>query len=748
MHIFQLLCRELKMTPTFVDYALSELLGIELTQISSSGQSGPPSSKEMVNFLAKAFRLCTRDSKLVVLALDDIHYVDEFSWKVIEQLFADEMNILFVGAVDSASIGDLKINPDFWDELDSRCRAEKRFTIMKLGHLSREDIMSMIMKSLGLRQKDVPEDVLDGVTIQSGGMPHFVNEILENVKKEMAVDEDFELGDMTFDSFADLVLQRLDSFDINTRNVLNIGAVIGLSFTLEDLIAVELRTSDGCEAAVRKLTEEALEVAIEDGILESREMSDEESDEEESCRYAFCHAVWRGTLLNLMLEGRKRDLHRIIAETLEETETETNDYMFQTKLFKHWVNSGNLAKSTELALSVGHHFEERLGLPAQSIRIYTEALDLLRETEDGYSKGFSKDILAKITTEDLTCIIRLQVSLAKALGMAQQTKESVSAFQDALKITQIAQCSSQLKDRSILFPVFDGLASAVKNGHIKQDDECRYEKAMLRRYMQETRLHGDPIYIIHALTLQADMYGRLGEYEKAIEIQTALSQIYRGDFFSMDLCDIYGLDIGAQCLASGALWRMQLDMKEEALSICRFVTSTVLPQIERRNVHASFMVLYPVLLVLMECGMTTEAREHFELFVCEPFTELPQGMSTFFFPLYDPILMLLDLIGGKKLDQTIMDDYVEWASDFDNISVGENINARTAEMGRTADSICAEICYLLARATKDQTLHEMLVDHGRKIANDDVDFVKDKGNKLAKLYSHTVHTNLEALNEG
>jgi hypothetical protein len=748
VQIFQLLCRELKMSPTFVDYALSELLGVELTQICDSGLSGPPSTEEMVAFLAKAFRLCTRDSKLVVLALDDVHHVDEFSWRVIEQLFTEEMNIFFIATVDSASISELNINPDFRNELDSCCSVEKRFITMKLGQLSRECILSMIMKSLGLRRKDVPDDVLDGVTIQSGGMPHFVNEILENVKKEMAIDEDFELADMTFDSFGDLVLQRLDSFDINTRNVLNIGAVIGLSFTLEDLIAVEMRTSDACEEAVRKVIEEALEIATEDGVLESREMSDEESDEEASCRYAFCHAVWRGTLLNLMLEGRKRDLHRVIAETLEEAGVETNDYMFQTKLFKHWVSSGNLVKATELALSVGHHFEQRLGLPAQSIRIYTEALDLLRETEDGYSKGFSKDILARVTPEDLACIIRLQVSFAKALGMAQQTKESVSAFQDALKITKIAHCSSQLEDRSILFPVFDGLASAVKNGHIKQDDECRYEKAMLRRYMQETRLHGDPIYIIHALTLQADMHGRLGEYEKAIEIQAALSQVYRGDFFSIDLCDIYGMDIAAQCLASGALWRMQLAMMEEALSICRFVTSKVLPQIERRNVHASFVVLYPILLVLVECDKTTEAREHFENFVCEPFTELPQGMSTFFFPLYDPILMLLDLKGKEKLDQAIMDDYIEWASDFDNLAAGENINARTAEMGRTADSISAEICFLLARATKDHRNNKMLLDHGRKIATNDLQFVKSMAsNKLATMYSSNIYTNLEAFYE-
>ncbi|KAL3919907.1 MAG: hypothetical protein SGILL_003519 [Bacillariaceae sp.] len=748
VEVFQLLCQELKMTPTFVDYALSELLGVELTQISTPSQNCPSSTEEMVSFLSKAFRLCTRDSKLVILALDDVHYVDEYSWNVVEQLFKQENNILFVGAVDSSSIKDLRIDEKFWYALDGQHRIEKRFETMKLGLLSRSDITSMIMKSLGLRRKDIPDDVLDGVTIQSGGLPCFVNEILENVKREMALDEDFELSDMTFDSFGDLVLQRLDSYDLNTRNVLNIGAVIGLSFTFDELIGVELRTSDGCEDAVQKLTEEALQVAIEDGILESREMSDDESDEEESCRYSFCHEVWRGTLLNLMLEGRKRDLHRIIAESLEEADVDMSDYMFQTKLFKHWVNGNNLLKSTELALSVGQHFEDRLGLPAQSIRIYSEALDLLRESEDGYSRGFSKELLSTISAEDLSCIIQLQVSLAKAYGMAQQTKESVSAFQDALKITQIAKCSAQLEDRSILFPVFDGLASAVKNGHIKQDAECRYEKAMLRRYIQETSLHGDPIFIIHSLTLQANMYGRLGEYEQAIEVQTALSGVYNPEYFSMDLCDLYGSDIGAQCLASSALWHMELDMTEDALFICRFVTGSILPQIERRNVHATFLIVYPVLLVLMQCGFASEARASFEKFVCEPFTELPQGMSSFFFPLYDPILMILDLKDNDVLEESILEDYVEWALDFESLSTGAAINARTAEMGRTGDSISAEICYLLAKLTRDhQSRRDALVAHGRAVAATDIEFAQDKGTKFARQCSHTIHVNLEALGE-
>jgi tetratricopeptide (TPR) repeat protein len=617
---------------------------------------------------------------------------------------------------------------------------------MKLGNLNRDDVTNMIMRTLGIRRKDVPDHIVDGVTIQSGGMPHFVNEILHNVKTEMVADEDFEIGDMTFDSFADLVLQRLDSFDLNTRNVLNIGAVIGLSFTFDELVAVQRATTDGAIQAVKDLTMEGLNSAIEEGILESREMSDEDSDEEEGARYAFCHAVWRETLLNLMLGGRKRDLHRIIAQTLEDGDFDENDYMFQTKLFKHWVNSGNLVKSTDLAISVGHHFEERLGLPAQSIRIYTEALNLLRETEDGYSKGFSKDILTQVTVEHLSCIIQLQVALAKALNMAQQTKESVSAFQDALKITQIAKCSPQLKDRSILFPVFDGLASAVKNGHIKQDAECRYEKAMLRRYIQETRLHGDPIYVIHSLTLQAQMHGRLGEYEKAIEVQNSLTDVYNVEYFSIDLCDQYGSDIGAECLACSALWHLQLGMTEEALSIARFVTNDILPHIERRNIHAVFMVLYPIILVLIDCGYVEEAREDFECFVCEPFTELPQGMSTFFFPLYDPILMLLDLHDNEEeIESAIIEDYIEWASEIDNLSFGEAINGRTAEMGRSGDSMSTEICYLLSMKVEDQAQRQIVLSNGARVAASDVELVQEKGTKLAKEYSLKMRENLEKM---
>lgn len=153
-----------------------------------------------------------------------------------------------------------------------------------------------------------------------------------------------------------------------------------MSFTLDEVVGVEARTSEGTKDAVKTITEDALAEAVKEGILERKTfVCDNESDGQPVTKYAFYHAVWRTALLNIMLEGRKRDLHRVLAETLEDQDVGVGDYMFNTKLFNHWINSGNFGKSAQLAVALGKHFEERLGLPAQSIRLYNESLGLLRE---------------------------------------------------------------------------------------------------------------------------------------------------------------------------------------------------------------------------------------------------------------------------------------------------------------------------------------------------------------------------------
>jgi hypothetical protein len=317
----------------------------------------------------------------------------------------------------------------------------------------------------------------------------------------------------------------------------------------------------------------------------------------------------------------------------------------------------------------------------------------------------------------------------------------------AFKITQAAKSSREIQDRSILFPVFTGLSAAVRRGHIVQDAECRYEQAMIRRYVQETKVYGDQIYIIHAITLQADMFSRLGDFAKAVECHKEVEALYDAEAHSLDICDEYGSDLGAQSFASSTLWNLQLDNVEAALGTCRYVMEEIMPKMEKRNVHSSFMIMYPIMWVLKENGFALEAREYFEEFVCEAYTEFyGEGKSTFFLPLYDPVLMLLDLSGNDDTDPETMEDYLDWALDVDNLGFGTLINSKTGELGRTADSIAAEICNLLAQQVEDEDDRATLIENGIEIASEDLEFTKENKMGLAEQCVANILENLKNMN--
>ena len=269
---------------------------------------------------------------------------------------------------------------------------------------------------------------------------------------------------------------------------------------------------------------------------------------------------------------------------------------------------------------------------------------------------------------------------------------------------------------------------------------------MLRRYVQETQLQGESVHVIHAMFLQAEMYSRLGDFTKALEVHKQLALLYDVEEHSILLCEHYGNDFGALSFASSTLWNLQLDREEEALGASWFVIEEILPKLEKRNVHGSFMILFPILWVLKENGFALEAREYFEEFVCEPYSEyFGEGRSTFFLPLYDPILMLLDLAGSADADEIVLDEYLEWALDVDNLGFGTLINSKTGELGRTADSIAAEICYLLAQIVNDEEAKITLIENGIEVATEDSQFTKEKGMVLAECCASNMLANLENL---
>lgn len=277
-------------------------------------------------------------------------------------------------------------------------------------------------------------------------------------------------------SVPEIILHRIDAFDLSVRNVLNIGAVLGKSFRLAEVVAVMKEYHESKEEDIQSEAIAALDIATAEGILcverggpksndaEGKEDDDEE-EEEDNPLYSFLHQIWKDTILSLLLDSRKKDVHRKIAQAMEEKlQKESCDFEFKTKLLGHWKSSGDTAKLAELALSLGKSIEQQLGLPTQSIRLYEEALSAWRDEsvaeadivagefrptdiprkfsipslQPPYiflsSVGVPKVTLDFIGPDDLKSIAEIQVALGRALGAARRFADSVTCYQNAVQV--------------------------------------------------------------------------------------------------------------------------------------------------------------------------------------------------------------------------------------------------------------------------------------------------------------------------
>lgn len=165
-------------------------------------------------------------------------------------------------------------------------------------------------------------------------------------------------------------LSRFDALDVRVRKVLQICAVLGLSFELQDVVRVaspEINKRD---------IESALNTAIDEMILLEQVEDNEDAgsahtisvgayeDSEHGQRFPathpaerryfqFSHAMWRQNVLCTMLKSRKIELHRRIAESIESDQSEIeqeSDISRLLTLFDHWKACGDFLKVAPLAL--------------------------------------------------------------------------------------------------------------------------------------------------------------------------------------------------------------------------------------------------------------------------------------------------------------------------------------------------------------------------------------------------------------
>jgi hypothetical protein len=206
---------------------------------------------------------------------------------------------------------DLNVHEEFWDTLTAS--DEANCSIRELLPLEPSETSQLVMKKLGKRRGKAEEreqtaQISKTVHILSRGNPLMAAEIVNKLYlKDVPHDDDDDSDDdegriENLGYIGELLMNRLDSLNASVLTHLNLGALLGHSFHLEDVVAIMGRYNNVREEewnSHHSLCEGCLQEAVDNGILFLSST--------QSCLYSF---------LDDGAGGRPFDLDEVVDERM------------------------------------------------------------------------------------------------------------------------------------------------------------------------------------------------------------------------------------------------------------------------------------------------------------------------------------------------------------------------------------------------------------------------------------------------
>jgi len=535
-------------------------------------------------------------------------------------------------------------------------------------------------------------------------------------------------------------LSRFDILDVSVRKVLQTCAVLGLSFSLSDVVQVhpEMEEAD---------IESALENSVDEMILVEQINDDDETMTLQSAStgsgsdsninsftggsrttnntgggvrtasdrfFQFSHAMWRQNVLTTMLKERKIELHRLIAEAMEKDEVlilEQSDISRLLTLFDHWKSCGDFLKTAPLALAVGSRLEE-WDLCAQSLELYEDALEMSFDTVQRVEADADSPEWVQVAARPavLDYILRLHIRIGLCYQNLGEEIDSVAMFEDAYNI--IASSSKIPRTSQVLMmPIVSSLC-VLKLDQVAQDAATKLEQEMLaKKFVKEAMRNGNPVHIGRALSMEAGYYAKIGNLPRAFEVLEELRSTYDIEANSFEMLAEYGRDFALECLCESVQWYYLSEQEEEASKLVDQIAEKLLPLLNDVDAGIAMYTLMPLIQVLRLIGRARDAEDLLKKYIIQPYHN-GESLADFWAPLFNPLAYLLELIvmeESEEDDQQILEDLEEWVLDEENLEF-------CAELERKAHTIIGEICWrLVMMKDEDDPQRHALVEKTRAL---------------------------------
>ena len=304
-HLSQSLQRRIiNLVPDMAQFAplINDILDIPIDETSLILSLSPEQRRDRAQELVTLILLAEAQQQPLMLIIDDLQWADASSLELLNRITQRAHQVaLFI-------VLGYRIDPPIaepWSHLDHCVR-------MAIRELPPESSMDLIRELLG--NEPVPELVT--LLDKAQGNPFFIEEVIREMIESGTLeshDDGWQLVeaiDITTipDSIEDVITARLDRLEERNRELLQTASVIGRRFPY--LVLSGVAHHDNLIDRLSQLSQSDL--ILPDEMEERGEIS------LSLLAYLFKHALTRDVAYEAILYARRRDLHRRVAEQIEQ----------------------------------------------------------------------------------------------------------------------------------------------------------------------------------------------------------------------------------------------------------------------------------------------------------------------------------------------------------------------------------------------------------------------------------------------
>ncbi len=373
---------------------LASIIGIEWDGSAYSMQSEKRRKEGQIFVLKELIKEISKEQKIIIF-IDDFQRIDELTAEWLASLTRNVPDYPF-SVICTSRYDDRGSKPRI--NLDSRVRTLE----IDLNPFEKdEEICTMVEHITGIKSSN---DLRIHLIEKSQGNPFFLEQTIlylkdQNILKGNPLNIVGEVERLP-ETLSDLLTARLDSMEMELRDIVKRASVIGERFLIELLRKI-------VNEEIQDELEFFLEKGEEDQVL-TRELNYEDT-------YLFRHTLLREAAYQLYLPSERKKLHRIILEVAEDLlKKEINSHL---TLFVEQAERGEKWKKWEIYIQKYLNYLEKMYANDEILRICAKM-------ENFYSKK-----------KDFKKHIGILIKAGKILKRIGKNDEAILNFNRAIKLS-------------------------------------------------------------------------------------------------------------------------------------------------------------------------------------------------------------------------------------------------------------------------------------------------------------------------